>query len=67
MLVLGLGLEFVKSYLIEANAVRHRSSVREGQRWAGVEHGSIAPRRKWTELTIAEGFGISLPHFLRFP
>ena len=66
MLVLGLGLEFVKSYLIEANAVRHRSSVREGQRWAGVEHGSIAPRRKWTKLIMAEGFRTSLPLLSRF-
>ena len=23
----------------------------------GVEHGSIAPRRKWTESIMAEGFG----------
>ena len=28
----------------------------------GVEHGSIAPRRKWTELILAEGCGKSLPH-----
>ena len=62
MLVLGLGLEFVKSYPIEANAVRHRSSVREGQRWAGVEHGSIAPRRKWKESIMAEGIGQVYPH-----
>ena len=28
----------------------------------GVEHGSIAPRRKWLEPFLAEGFGTSLPH-----
>ena len=26
----------------------------------GVEHGSIAPRRKWTELIMAEGFGFTI-------
>ena len=25
----------------------------------GLEHGSIAPRRKWTELIMTEGFGTS--------
>ena len=33
----------------------------------GVEHKSIAPRRKWTELIIADGFGTSLPHLSQFP
>ena len=28
----------------------------------GVEHWSIAPRRKWIELIMAEGFGTCLPH-----
>ena len=28
----------------------------------GVEHGSIAARRKWTEPFLAEGFRPSLPH-----
>ena len=32
----------------------------------GVEHGSIAPRRKWTELILAEGFGTSLPQLSQF-
>ena len=32
----------------------------------GVEHGSIAPRRKWREPFLAEGFGPSLPHLSRF-
>ena len=31
----------------------------------GVEHGSIAPRRKWTGPFLSEGFGPSLPHLLR--
>ena len=32
----------------------------------GVEHGSIAPRRIWTEAFLAEGFWPSLPHSSRF-
>ena len=32
----------------------------------GVEHGSIAPRRKWTEPFLAEGLWPSLPHLSRF-
>ena len=32
----------------------------------GVEHGSIAPRRKWTKPVLAEGFRPSLPHLSRF-
>ena len=31
----------------------------------GVEHGSIAPRRKWTKPFLAEGFWPSLPHLSR--
>ena len=32
----------------------------------GVEHRSIAPRRKWTKPFLAEGFRPSLPHLSRF-
>ena len=32
----------------------------------GGEHGSIAPRRKWTEPFFAEGFRPSLPHLSPF-
>ena len=32
----------------------------------GVEHGSIAPRRKLTGPFLAEGFGPRLPHLSRF-
>ena len=28
----------------------------------GVEHVSIAPRKKWTELIMPEEIGTSLPH-----
>ena len=28
----------------------------------GLGHGSIPPRRKWTELIMTEGVGTSLPH-----
>ena len=41
----------------------------EGRRRAevekGVEHGSIAPRRKWPKPFLAEGFWPSLPHLSR--
>ena len=32
----------------------------------GVEHGSIAPRKKWPGPFLAEGFGPSLPHLSQF-
>ena len=32
----------------------------------GVEHGSIAPRGKWTGPFLAEEFGPSLMHLPRF-
>ena len=32
----------------------------------GVEHGSIAPRRKWIKPFLAEGFWPSVPHLPHF-
>ena len=31
-----------------------------------MEYGSIAPKRKWTEWILVEGFGLSVPHVFQF-